>query len=363
MNLSKSALTVAAGLFFVLAPQLSFGAAGQNNNAASSANPAADTGASTYAENCAVCHGKNREGKLPDFPPLVAIKRQLTDQQITVMVRNGKGAMPPFPDMPDNELAELLKFLGTAPAGGTPPPAQSALAQHKGIELSPDAAAGGALFQQNCAFCHGRDAMGGETGPDLTRSKLVLTDSSGSKISEVITDGRTTGDKKMPAFRFSDPELAGLVAFIRARVTAAEAQKGGRRGVDVSDLQTGNVQAGKEYFHGAGGCSKCHSPSGDLAGIASRYEGLQLEERMLYPRNVKSKVTVTLRNGQKLTGTLAYRDEFTIALIDHDGNYKSWSVNIVKYTIDSPADAHVELFNRYTDDDIHNLMAYIQTLR
>ena len=354
---------VAAGLILCLAPQFPAAAAGQKNGAASPANQAVDPGASTYAENCAVCHGKNREGNLPDFPPLAGIKRQLSDQQITKMVRNGKGAMPPFPDIPDDELAALLKFLGTTPLVGTPPPAQSSLAARKGIELSPAAAAGGVLFQQNCGFCHGRDAMGGETGPDLTRSKLVLTDSNGSKISEVITDGRTNGDKKMPAFRFSDPELAGLVAFIRARVTAAQAMSGGRRGVDVSDLQTGDAQAGKQYFNGAGGCAKCHSPSGDLAGIASRYEGLQLEERMLYPKNVQSKVTITLRSGQKLTGTLAYHDEFTIALVDHDGTYKSWPTNSVKYTIDSPVNAHVELFSRYTDNDIHNLMAYIQTLR
>ena len=84
---------------------------------------------------------------------------------------------------------------------------------------------------------------------------------------------------------------------------------------------------------------------------------------MLYPRNAKSTVTVTLPGGQKITGTLAYRDEFTIALIDHKGTYRSWPTDKVNYTIDSPVDAHVKLFSRYTDDDIHNLMAYIQTLR
>ena len=66
---------------------------------------------------------------------------------------------------------------------------------------------------------------------------------------------------------------------------------------------------------------------------------------------------------RRISGTLAYHDEFTIALTDRDGVYKSWSTDRVKYTIDSPVDAHVRLFNRYTDNDIHNLMAYIQTLR
>jgi mono/diheme cytochrome c family protein len=323
-----------------------------------------DAGAASYAEHCAICHGDNREGILPGFPPLGSVKRQMSDQQISVLIHDGKGRMPPFLTLPKDEVTALLRFLGTKPAVEAELPAErSSLVTRKGIQLSPEAAAGGALFQQNCAFCHGRDAMGGETGPDLTRSKLVLADSNGSAIAQVVSEGRTNNDKKMPAFRFSSSEVTGLVAFIRARITAAEAMKGGRRGVEVSDLQTGNVQAGKAYFNGAGGCAKCHSPGGDLAGVATRNEGLQLEERMLYPRNAKSMVTVTLPDGRTVTGTLAYRDEFTIALTDHEGTYKSWPVQSIQYKIDSPVNAHVELFSRYTDDDIHNLMAYIQTLR
>ena len=96
----------------------------------------------------------------------------------------------------------------------------------------------------------------------------------------------------MPRFTVSDQELAELAAFIHARKTIAESQKGGRRGVDVTDLQTGNAEAGKQYFNGAGKCSSCHSPSGDLAGVAKRYEGLKLEERLLYPRGAKAKIAV-----------------------------------------------------------------------
>ena len=84
---------------------------------------------------------------------------------------------------------------------------------------------------------------------------------------------------------------------------------------------------------------------------------------MLYPEEAKSHVTVTLPSGQKITGTLAYHDEFVIGLRQENGTYRSWQVNRVKYVIDSPVDAHVELFSKYTDADIHNLMAYLQTLR
>jgi len=225
-----------------------------------------------------------------------------------------------------------------------------------------DLATGGSkLFGQNCAFCHGRDAMGGETGPDLTRATLVLTDKGGDKISEVVRDGRP--QKGMPSFNFSSEELASLVAFIHSQVAKAKAQNGGRRGVEVADLQTGNRELGKKYFYGAGGCSKCHSPTGDLAGIASRYEGLSLEKQMLYPRDAKSRVTVRLPSGEKVEGTLAYVDEFVVGLRDANNTYRSWFTANVKYVVDSPVDAHVEQFSKYTDDDIHNLMAYLQTLR
>jgi cytochrome c oxidase cbb3-type subunit 3 len=229
-------------------------------------------------------------------------------------------------------------------------------------KFSPALIQGGqTLFQQDCAFCHGRDAGGGETGPDLTRSKLVNDDINGEKIGAVVRNGRP--DAGMPRFSLSDEQIAGLVAFIHNQKAIAESQKGGRRGVDVADLQTGNVDAGKAYFNGAGHCSTCHSPTGDLAGVANRYQGLKLEERMLYPRSAKAKLTVTLPSGQTVTGELAYKDEFTVALRDDDGRYRSWPASSVKFTVDAPAEAHAELLGKYTDEDIHNLMAYIQTLR
>lgn len=219
--------------------------------------------------------------------------------------------------------------------------------------------AGNTQFQQKCAFCHGRDAGGGETGPDLTRSKLVLEDVNGNKIGDVVRNGRAG---KMPPFDISESDLNDLVAFIHAQQKKA-AVAGNRKGVDVSDLQTGNAEAGKRYFEGAGTCSKCHSASGDLAHIASKYQGLQLEEHMLYPRDAKSTATVTLASGKVLQGRVEYQDEFTLGIVLADGTYRSWPVKKIKYKIDSPQDAHVELFSKYTDDDIHNLMAYLQTLR
>jgi cytochrome c oxidase cbb3-type subunit 3 len=220
---------------------------------------------------------------------------------------------------------------------------------------------GATLFQQRCAFCHGRDAAGGETGPDLTRSKLVASDVDGEKIGAVVRNGRP--EKGMPPFDVADEQVAGLTAFIHTQQKNARSRPGGRKGVDASDLQTGNAQAGKQYFEGAGGCTKCHSPSGDLAGIANRHQGLELERRMLYPEDAKSGVSVTLASGKTVTGVLAYLDEFTVGLTDEAGSYHSWRIRDVHYKVDAPVDAHVALFSKYTDADIHNLMAYLQTLR
>jgi cytochrome c oxidase cbb3-type subunit 3 len=229
----------------------------------------------------------------------------------------------------------------------------SAAAQDPSIE------AGQTVFRRDCAFCHGRDGGGGESGPDLTRSKLVADDKAGSTISPIIRNGKP--DRGMPAFHLTDQELAGVVAFIHAQKTKAEANKGGRKGVDEADLLTGNAEAGKRYFDQS--CARCHSATGDFAGLAKRLHGLRLEERMLYPRGAKSTVTVTTRAGETVAGELAYLDEFTVAVKEPSGKHRSWRTSDVKYTVSSPAEAHVELLPKYTDEDIHDLVTYLHTLR
>jgi cytochrome c oxidase cbb3-type subunit 3 len=240
--------------------------------------------------------------------------------------------------------------------------AKPATAKKAVAQTSSPAARGQVAFARDCAFCHGRDAQGGESGPDLTRSRLIARDVRGDRIRAVVQNGRP--DKGMPPFpKFTLPQLNDLIAFIRDQTKQAVARPGGRRGVDVADLQTGNVEAGKTYFDGPGKCSSCHSASGDLAGIATRHEGLELEMRMLYPEGAKSKVTVTTKSGETITGTLAHKDEFTIAMKDAEEWYRSWPISDVQYKVDAPADAHAEQLEKYTDDDIHNLMAYLQTLK
>jgi uncharacterized protein len=223
--------------------------------------------------------------------------------------------------------------------------------------------AGGPIFSAQCGFCHGRDAMGGETGPDLTRAAMVAADVRGDKLGPLIKNGRV--DKGMPAFNLSEADLAATIAFIHDAKTKAESLTGGRRRVEPADLQTGNAEAGRRYFDGA--CTSCHSPRGDLAGVATRLQGLELLQRMLYPTgpsaSTHAKVTVTTAAGESVAGALAYRDEFTIALTDQSGRHRSFSTAAMKFVVNDPLQAHAEQLGKYTDDDMHNVLAYLQTLR
>jgi cytochrome c oxidase cbb3-type subunit III len=225
--------------------------------------------------------------------------------------------------------------------------------------------AGQSRFVSQCGFCHGRDAAGGETGPDLTRSKLVAEDHRGDKIGPLVRSGRP--EQGMPAFTLSDADLAAIVAFIHDQKTKAEALGGGRRSVDDADLATGDAAAGRRYFNAAGDCSSCHSTTGDLAGIASRYHGLDLLQRMLYPSGppapARPKVTLSLPSGETIVAPLASQDEFAIVVLDPSGARQSYEKSAVKFKIDNPMSAHFDQLGKYTDDDMHNVYAYLVTLK
>jgi len=226
--------------------------------------------------------------------------------------------------------------------------------------------AGELRFASQCGFCHGRDAAGGETGPDLTRSELVAEDVRGNKIGPLIRKGRP--DRGMPAFDLSKADVGTMVAFLHDQKAKFEELGGGRRAVDAADLATGDTTAGRRYFNGAGGCSGCHSVTGDLAGIATRYKGLALLQRMLYPTAGKPdparpKVTVTLNSGESISGRLASEDEFTIVVLDPAGARKTFEKGAVKFKIDDPMSAHFDQLGKYTDNDMHNVYAYLDTLK
>src|SRR3954468_22888525 len=104
-------------------------------------------------------------------------------------------------------LAESLGVVVALHVAAAPAAAQAPAPQAAQID------SGQRVFAAQCGFCHGRDAMGGETGPDLTKSPLLRDDAGGNAIAAVIRDGRS--DKGMPAFRLGAPEVAAVIAFVK----------------------------------------------------------------------------------------------------------------------------------------------------
>jgi len=257
------------------------------------------------------------------------------------------------------------------PQGKPPAPGQSPASLPPPQTVTPQTypaeqvQAGEGRFTSQCGFCHGRDAAGGETGPDLTRSALVAQDTRGDKIGPLLRTGRP--ERGMPSFDLTAADLGDLVAFIHAQKTKFETLGGGRRSVDAADLATGKADAGRRYFNRKGGCSNCHSASGDLAGIATRYQGLQLLQRMLYPSGRPApalpRVTFTLPEGRTVIAPLAGQDEFTITVLDPAGARQTYARSAVKFNIDDPMSAHFDQLGKYTDDDMHNVFAYLVTLK
>jgi cytochrome c oxidase cbb3-type subunit III len=219
---------------------------------------------------------------------------------------------------------------------------------------------GRAQFKSSCGFCHADDATGNRA-PDLIRSALLSHDVNGDMISPVIKNGRP--DKDMPAFpTLSDKTIADIVAFLHKQAYDALHSAGVPNDYPLAKLLTGNADAGKAYFNEA--CGGCHSPTGDLAGVAKKYRPLDLQQRFLYPeRGARVTATVTLPDGTKIDGGLVHNDEFEIAITGPDGWYRSWKLGEVSVAIHDPLAGHKALMVKYTDKDIHNVFAYLETLQ
>lgn len=230
-----------------------------------------------------------------------------------------------------------------------------------------DAAAaerGHAEFKSSCGFCHGEDATGARA-PDLVRSTLVLHDDHGTLLGPMIRNGRP--DKGMPSFAsLKEDQLADIIAFLHHQADEALHSAHVPGDYPLKKLLTGNADAGKTFFFGSGGCSGCHSIDGDLKGIAGRMSPVDLQQNMVYPqgkRIPRVTATVTTKDGQHFQGTLAQQDEFRIGLKCDDGWYRSWATDQVEVAVHDPLQRHRELMSIYTDADMHNLFAFLETLK
>ena len=241
--------------------------------------------------------------------------------------------------------------------------------QFLGLGTPPDAAAaarGAPLYASNCSFCHGAKANGAE-GPDLVRSALVLHDEKGELIGPFLHQGRP--DKGMPSFAsLSDSQTYDIAEFLHMRVELAA-----NRGLyQVQNIVTGDARAGEKYFNGAGKCNSCHSVTGDLAHIGSQMQPADLQQAFLYPgahgyEPVKPAVTmvkVSLPSGETVSGTLKRMDDFGVSLYDSAGEYRSFALRAgVHVEVEDKLVAHRRLLEQYTDRDMHNLTAYLVTLK
>jgi cytochrome c oxidase cbb3-type subunit 3 len=219
---------------------------------------------------------------------------------------------------------------------------------------------GKAQFTKTCSFCHGPDATGGAEGPNLIRSGVVRHDVNGNLIGNVIREGRPA--KGMPPIPLTDAQISDVVAYLHHRVTETDIRSPRKpKGYSLSLLLTGNAEKGREYFEEY--CRSCHSPSGDLKGIATRMEPADLQGTFLYPENVAKTATVTDSQGHHTTGTLLYQDQFTVAIRDGNDRYHSWPADHVRIEVHDPVAAHERLLATYTEADMHNVFAYLETLK
>jgi cytochrome c oxidase cbb3-type subunit III len=217
-------------------------------------------------------------------------------------------------------------------------------------------ARGKPVFEANCAFCHGTDATGGNGGPDLLRSVVVNHDEKGELIAPVIREGRLS--KGMPGFSLSDTQVLDLVAFLHQRNRDARL----RFTYKVPNVAVGNAADGKAYFESH--CDGCHSVTGDLAGIASKYSADELQQRWIGPASQPVQSTITLPSGERYAGKLQHLDEFSASLFDAQGTYRSFRLTPETHVqITDPLEAHYQLLQHLSDREMHNVTTYLETLK
>jgi mono/diheme cytochrome c family protein len=230
-------------------------------------------------------------------------------------------------------------------------------------------ARGKALYGVHCNFCHGSDARGGEGGPNLLRSELVLNDKSGELMAPVVQNGRG----EMPRLNLSTEQVSDIAAFVHSfKVGGYDTS----RMVPLSIL-VGDAKAGEAAFKTK--CAACHSVSGDLKGIGAKIADPKiLQNTFLMPSGGRggrggpspvnvppTTVTVTLAAGQKAEGRLVRIDDFMVTLTDAEDVQRTFrrDGDTPKVEIHDPLQPHKDLLPSYTDQDIHNLTAYLVTVK
>jgi mono/diheme cytochrome c family protein len=225
---------------------------------------------------------------------------------------------------------------------------------------------GKALYGVNCNFCHGSDARGGEGGPNLLRSDLVLQDQKGEKIRAVLRDGRV--EQGMPKFDMNPGQVQDIAAFIHNfPVNNRDPAR-----FPPPSILVGDAKSGAAYFQSK--CASCHTGARDLKGIASKITDARvLQNSFVMPGSgrgpvrpaLQPTVTVTQQGGQKAEGRLLRIDDFMVTILQADGLQHTYrrDGDQPKIELHDPLQPHRDLLKVYTDKDIHNVTAYLVTLK
>jgi mono/diheme cytochrome c family protein len=230
------------------------------------------------------------------------------------------------------------------------------------------------LLVNQCGFCHGSNARGGSSGPDLTRSEVVQSDEGGKELAAFLRNGRP--DKGMPSFDLPADQVKDLATFLHAAIYL----NANRRLYQVLDIVVGDAKAGEAYFKGAGKCASCHSATGDLKGVGAKYDAVTLQGKIMMPRGGRgegppkpaymdknaTRVTVTLPSKQTVSGVLVRLTDFDVSIYDPETKaIRSWLRNgdTPKVDVVDPLQAHIDLWTRWTDADMHNMTAYLAGLK
>ena len=268
--------------------------------------------------------------------------------------------------------ASVLSAFQHPPAPTAPPPSPPA---GGGLSVSAPRSAedkaaierGKAVFGISCGFCHGSDARGGSTGPNLWRSPLVLTDRQGTEIAKLIREGRP--DKGMPPIALSDAQSKDVAAFLHSLPASGRDPARMR----PPSIVVGDAAAGARVF--ARTCASCHSATGDLKGLGAKYaDPRQLQHAWLMPGSQRGgppastfrpSVSVTTAAGVVTKGTLVRIDDFIVSLVDAEGKAHTFrrTGTTPKVELVDRLDVHRELVPTYVDRDIHDLTAYLVTLK
>jgi cytochrome c oxidase cbb3-type subunit III len=267
----------------------------------------------------------------------------------------------------------VLLLLTIGLGAQAPPPRQPIAAAD--TQFDPAAVErGSALLVSQCGFCHGSNARGGSSGPDLTRSALVQDDEGGQQLGVFLRAGRP--DRGMPAFQLTAEQVGDLATFLHAAIFL----NANRRLYQVLDILSGDPKAGQAYFAGAGKCATCHSADSDLKGVGAKYDAVTLQGRLLMPRGGRGagppqpahldknaiRASVTLPSRQTISGVLVRLTDFDVTLYDpQTGQVRSWFRNGDQPRVDivDPLQAHLNMLPLWTDTDMHNMTAYLASLK